>query len=628
MNARKNRLIAIGMLVGFLTLGVVPSFSMALESKQYGGAQIVDPFVEMLPGVYVAYELMNDSGQYSSDDIYYPTEPTYPVTSWTEPTWPTTIPEPVTTFTTGQDSGTQPYPMPSVPNFGDTEAMDYTYSWYYYVEDVNGTGYWIYENYVSEWETEWASTNMLVTLILDPDASYIANLAAQGPVMDIWSIFWGADLTGLTGDEVFVYSSFYYHWSDYYDYYFSNYTWYDEEYNPVDPNDVIPNLSPDYEWASYMNGSYEYEYDGEYTWFGYDVTEMYSSENHTQWMEHYFSGLSVFNDTNDNNIMDLYYHEVEYDWNGDNITDYISREIDYNTSELVYDFYSTFAELGEIQTPTLNENSQIEWSASLVNVEGDLYEFMPYPVMPCYEYCDIAVMPYYEEPESIPVSIEELEMVYRFEVSDEAAVLKIDQHIGDFTDPVTHEPIPELEGLGLTFDYWSSFSSYVISSELSDGTDYSNPESVSNALPAPDGKLLFHEEDELRTSIEFGGTYLWGKDGGTYDVGTAVMPMYFYAMDILPAEDYASPQPAGEAGIAVADYYWSMSSYYYSSCYSNWDGYAITHDPIFMVFPGTAPAEIGGLMNTVMLASISLGVVGIIATSVVCVRINTARKSA
>jgi hypothetical protein len=631
MNARNNRLIAISMLMGLVTLGVLPSFSLAFNNNQFQEAQSVDPFVEMLPGVYVAYELQNDSGHYSSNDTVYPTYPTYPVTvypstSWAEPGG--TGSEPAPTYFPGQETRTEPYPMPTFPDTGEMGPTDSRYGWYYYVEDINGTGYWIYENYTSNWANEWASTNMLVTLILDPDASYIANLASKGPVNDIWSIFWNADRSGLTGDEVFVYSSFYYQWSDYYDYYFSNYTWYDEENNPVDQNQVIPNLAPEYEWASYMNGTYEYEYDGEYSWFGYDVTEMYSSENYTQWMEHYFSGLSVFNDTNNNGIMDIVYHDVPYDWNGDGVTDYVSHEIDYNASELLYDFYSTSAELGEIQTPTLNEDSQIVWSASVDNINGDLYETTPYPIMPCYEYCDAAMMPTYEEPFSIPVSIDKLQMNYRFEVNDEAAVLKIDQYVGDFSDPITHEAIPELDGLGITINYWSTFSNYVINSEFADGSEYSSPSTISNAMPAPGGKLLFHEGEALRTSIEFGGNYTWGMDGETYDVGTAVMPMNFYTMNVLPTAEVATPQPAGDAAPVQAENYWSVNSYYYSSCYSNWSGYSITHDPVFMVFPGTAPAEISGLMNIVVLASISLGAIGIIATSVVLLRINATRKSA
>jgi hypothetical protein len=253
---------------------------------------------------------------------------------------------------------------------------------------------------------------------------------------------------------------------------------------------------------------------------------------------------------------------------------------------------------------------------------------MPYPVLPCYDYCEISIMPM-APPETIPVSIDSLEMVHRFEVTDEAAVLKIDQHIGDFKDPVTHEAVPELSGLGLTINYWSSFSSYNIDGEFGNGTEYTSDTSI--AAPVPQGRLQFDETDELRTQIEFGGTYLWGKDGGTYDVGTVTMPMYYYIMvDAMPAEQIA-PAPSGDAAADLAPasqaLYWNSQNFYYSSCYSHWDGYSITHDPVYTVFPGTAPSKVSNLMNVVVLASIGLGAVGLIATSLVLVRINAARKT-
>ena len=45
MNARNNRLIAISMLMGLVTLGVLPSLSLAFDNNQFQEAQIVDPFV-------------------------------------------------------------------------------------------------------------------------------------------------------------------------------------------------------------------------------------------------------------------------------------------------------------------------------------------------------------------------------------------------------------------------------------------------------------------------------------------------------------------------------------------------------------------------------------------------------
>ncbi|MFX0107868.1 MAG: hypothetical protein ACFE7R_06275, partial [Candidatus Hodarchaeota archaeon] len=225
---------------------------------------------------------------------------------------------------------------------------------------------------------------------------------------------------------------------------------------------------------------------------------------------------------------------------------------------------------------------------------------------------------------SIPANIDRLEMVYRFEVSDEAAILKIDQHIGNFTDPISGEILPEAEGLSLALNYWSSFSSYTISGEFVDGTDVET--TASSAEVAPGGILRLVEQEgesvvENRTTVEFGGTYVWGKDGNTYDVGTSIMPMYLYTM----AESTDPSQSAADMS-QEADTY-TFGTYYYSSCYGQWDGYAITHDPIFTVYPKSAPRDVSDFMENLVTASTILGVVGVVIIAVVCTRVNTERKA-
>ncbi|MGY5853125.1 MAG: hypothetical protein RTU92_06125 [Candidatus Thorarchaeota archaeon] len=632
MNARKMQLITFGIMAGLLAVGLIPTAILA-QGQNYSPAQIVDPFTEMLPGVYVASELYNDSGydSWDSNDWYIE----YPTTTWTrtptttmEVPGSTILPPDVTWTTEVPTNGTwttwvtEPYPMPPSP-------YD-PYGYYYYVEDVNGTEYYIYEDYQYSYEYQWDYTNMLVVILLDPDASYIAQLAQQGPAMDIWGIFWGADQSAFSGDEVLIYSSFYYHWSNSSSFYSSNYTWYNNDLVQVDPNEI--DLAEEYEWASYMNDSYEYDYQGEYGYYGYDVTEMYTSGNQTNWMEHYFSGMSVFNDTNNNGIMDMVYDDVEYDWNNDGTIDWVSHELNVTASEMVYDFWANDADIGTIVEPFLNTDGQIEWSAEVVDIKGTLSELHYYPIMPCYEYCDVSIMPPIE-PQYLDVEVERLEMVNRFEVTDEAAVLKIDQHIGDFSDPLTGGPVSEIQGLGLTLDYWSSFSAYSLVAETyDDGSDefVEFDTAAPMAAEALNGELQFTEADLLRTTIEFGGSYMWGFDGGTYDVGTAIMPMYFYLMDALPAGAESVQPSAGNAAADSAEYsvaidYWSMESFYYSSCYANWDGHSITHDPIFMVFPGTAPGVVSDFIDTVLIASMALGAVGLVATTLVIVRIRAAR---
>jgi hypothetical protein len=134
-----------------------------------------------------------------------------------------------------------------------------------------------------------------------------------------------------------------------------------------------------------------------------------------------------------------------------------------------------------------------------------------------------------------------------------------------------------------------------------------------------DGFIRFSENQTLRSTVEFGGTYIWGRDGSTYDVGTVFMPMYFYDYS------YGGRATAAELTSAVSSYGWWQTSYY-SSCYANWDGYSITHDPIFSVFPLVTPSSASAIINSIIVSSLVVGVFGVAAISVVCVRINNERK--
>jgi len=593
------RFIALGLLVSIALLNIAPNAALA-DPSTHALAQIVEPFEEMLPGVYVASMWWNESGS----DL-----------DWT--------------FDAVE------------PGYGG-QVIDDIYEYTFYVEDTNGTGYYVLEESVSDWSYNWSFSNLFVTIILDPDGSYMSWLANQGlpdearpmsdpetPVLDIlpddpleepveetdslWYIFWTPEPEAMTGDEVFIYSSFYFSEDEGSSYYAGNYSWFTEEMDPVDPNDIIPNLAEEYYWAAYMNESYEYDYSWDYAWYGYDVNEMFIVEDEVRWMEHYFAGLSVFNDTDGDGIMDIVYSEYEYDFDGDGKTDWVYYGMNETASELVYEFYANQGDVGDIVMPHINADNQIEWSAEVVDIEGDFWSTMPFAIW-CYE-CGPEVS--LVEPEVVPVALDRFEMVYRFEVTEDAAVLKIDQHIGDFTDPVSGTMLPEAEGLSLALNYWSSFSSYTVTAENEQGAEVA-PDLL-EADDAPAGTLYFEEEEVVRTTVEFGGTYVWGYDGATYDVGTAVMPMYFYAAP------YVEGVPASELSYDTGS--WMMATYYYSSCYSNWDGYAVIHDPVFAAYPAQRPGDVSNLINDLMNASWAVAAIGVVAIGAVCVRTNRVRKS-
>jgi len=597
MGVANLQALSFGVLVSLTIVSLLPAAALAAQTDPYKPTQVAAPFTEMLDGVYVAYQWWSDSGSEKGGRTgpLFPVEPVKPVTEITN------------------------YPVERV------DIVDYPYFPLLYVEDTYGNPYWILEETKYSYSFSWSFSNLLVTILLDPDGSYMKWLSEirwfdTPELVDMWGFFWGPDEGALTGDEVFIFSSF--SLSEYNSsyYYKSNYTWFDESNSEVDPNTVIPNLAEGYSWAAWMNQSYEYDYDWSFTGYGFDVNEMFSSDTETQWMNHYFSGMTSFNDTNGNGIMDIVYERIGYDYDDDGAADWYYYEKDESASEDVYDFYAEDAELGDVVFPVLNSNGEIEWSAEIINIEGNLATSYPQPIWFCGLIGAEARPEEPVEPEMVPVEVDRLEMVYRFKVTEDAAVLKIDQHIGEFNDPVTSAVPSEVNGLGLAAKYWSSFSSYSIKGELADGTDVAT--TMVESGETTDGTLRFVENLDVRTAVDFGGTYVWGRDGMIYEVGTAIIPTYYYILPILPME-YGVPS----ADLAYSPSYWSSQTYYYCSCYANWDGFSITHDPIFSVFPLTAPGSMTRLIDGLVNSAVLLSVVGVASILVVCVRVNKERRS-
>ena len=135
MKIRRPHALVLAFLLSVMMLGVQP---VASQSPTMTPAQIVEPFEEMLPGVYVATEWWNQS----SDDY-----------DWG-------IPEPTVITEPSQD-------------YGDYEE----YLYYYEVEDIYGDLYYIEDNSTYDYDYDWEYTNLLVVVILDPDASFMSWLA-------------------------------------------------------------------------------------------------------------------------------------------------------------------------------------------------------------------------------------------------------------------------------------------------------------------------------------------------------------------------------------------------------------------------------------------------------------------
>ncbi|MFX0174190.1 MAG: hypothetical protein ACFE9L_20100 [Candidatus Hodarchaeota archaeon] len=560
-----SKIIPLILLVGFLVLTPsLGSFSTepTAEVSSQSTSQTIDPdsWEEMLPGVFVRYYWFNESNSF---DV----------------TWSS---EDDGSLLTDLLNNTETDPDPSY----DPNVI--------IVYDMDGNPYYIEIEEEWAWSGGWSIKNFYVEIIADPDKSFMGKLDTIDPAMR------NIDIFSLNGDEVYYSTVFYMaNWS--YNYFVSkNYTWYDEFGELVNPNDVIPNLAPDYKWASHYNDSFEFTHASQYSMFGFSVYQ-HTLLNIAQdsftilAVEHYFQGMSIFNDTNGNGIIDVSYDSAsDYEDNLPEIIDDVSNEVEADESELVYHVWMTGATLDGITVPHVVDN-QIDWDISLIDVSAELWGIDYYILISDPVTVESGEEGFLHRP--LEIVIPHVEFDFTFLVEESTAILKTDQIVGDFTDKDTGLIPSELEGLSLTINYWSSLIQTPTETEkdyeltLSDETSSESiacNEIVYNSSEWDDGiefEISFEEYDLDLTplSIMFGGVYTWTKDNNEYEVGTVMIPLFTFKGDIYH-----------QAGLS--DNYefhgsYIYGTYYYASCYEHWDGYGIIHDPTFSAIIGNKKTQ-------------------------------------
>jgi hypothetical protein len=492
----------------------------------------------------------------------------------------------------------------------------------YLVTDINGIQYRIVEEGTCSWQRNWTYSSLRVVLIHDPDGSFVRWLQSAGahnqtlienPLREV-----------LTGDEVLVFAHLYqfvHHIAYTYDF---RYTWFNVNAGmTVDSNLVIPLLNTRFSWAQRMNQTIAGQGTRDDCKLGFDFTEFFlSNEQMTmvmtmrnalrlQWAQHEFAGLTAFNDTNGNGIIDLFSQQDSFYQPG-NEPDLGFHLLNSTRSELAYHFEANNATLGEVALPHVNANKEIEWSMEFRNIAGEL---IPLNVLYASPQLFLIYVPRSERT-GIPTTLENLQFVCRFGLKPDRAVLKVDQRIGDFLLPLTESVLPEVKGLSLALSYWSGFSrpNLVVAGEAGridfDGLD------ASRVLSG--GGLHFNDDAEHLADVEFGGNYTWARTGETFPVGTVITPI----LGIHHAPSYVNVPRFLGYFIPLT---WVVRRYCYTSCYAHWDGYAITHDPMYTVFPAIPPVPTNGLWALV--PAVVLSIIAIVALSIVMVRIRGVRKA-
>lgn len=562
----KNQTMTITLLVALVSTLFLPAINVAVAGTP--GDADLQGFDEMLPGVFVSWKWWNQT----SDDWEHPTD------------------------VSGQVS------------------KNYT------VTDVSNNTYVIKEQGEYHWQRHWTYRCLLVRILQDPDRSYVRWLASQQHANE--GLLENPQRTALTGDEVFIHSPLYY-FNHQLSYSFNfTYSWYKDDMTLVNPNTVIPNLAPRYSWAERMNNTQAGEGTREYSKIGFSVTEIFLIHNattpggmpirHLVFMQHNFVGLTAFNDTDGDGLIDLF-TQTE-DPSQTESPDLSFHLLNSTETELAYHLDMGNATVTDVSFPHLNADREIEWSMEFSDINGEL---IPFDRLFGSPQLMLMYIPW-QGNEGIPTTVQNLEFTCRFSLTSDGAVLKVDQHIGDFLIPGTPTILPEADGLSLALSYWSGLTRRV--RILGNGTAAVDAENLTSAEELVSGRLDLLENEIRLAAIAFGGTYLWGKDGATYDVGTVITPIYRFHH--LP-RFITVPRVIGYFGAMN----WVKVQYFYSSCYANWDGYAITHDPIYTAYPAISPGE--ATLNGIwaLLPAVALTIVAFIATVIVVVRIRGVRTS-
>jgi len=373
----------------------------------------------------------------------------------------------------------------------------------------------------------------------------------------------------LTGDESWWFLNIYYEsWEDYY-LGTVNYTWYYDDTNEIfDPNSVdlksVAGYEFDWEIVQTMiaNDTFNDEYS--WTWFSYDLSQwvswfdVVSDSVDFITTDTSYTGMSIFNDLNENGIADLFYDYSE---------DFGEIYYDQSQSEIEY-----FINLDSIENIDfgLNTEQDSEDLSFWVSLEGVNLTTLPYG----YGY-DLLFYEdeYYREQES-QFYINNMNLSFFFDpqensnenTQEKSSSFSIKQDLSEFLySSNLSSAISEFEGKGLTIDYSvrsNAFSSIVSLDESANSYDLESQ--------GVDGGVNIQTEDNTLMSMNLSQKYTWGKNGRDYNNTVALTPIYGFDLNY------------GNMEMGVASVYNDQNSpYAYSLCFENWEGYSISMDPTF-----------------------------------------------
>jgi hypothetical protein len=302
--------------------------------------------------------------------------------------------------------------------------------------------------------------------------------------------------------------------------------------------------------------------------------------------KHRFLTFVAYNDTNGNNVLDFRVKGVA------------SSARTVSGTEATYLFSTIAADAISYSNPTRTTSSSgdiISWGFSITGLLGNMTPASGDVSTPVVE-----------------TKISSVGFNFHFTRNSTAALVKVDEAIGQFNDPGSGTRISTFDGLSLAVVYYSFFEGLQVSK-------YPTTPTVNGAAVDNEGNSTAANEIDFKSggsklvSVAIGGdTYVWGNGSKTENAYSNTIPWYAYQ---------TSFSELGNKSVVNVSF--SREKSLYEACFPEWSGYSIEHDPYFAVL--TYQTQTFG-SSTLPILLIGGAGIGILLAAVTILAIRRRRK--
>jgi hypothetical protein len=328
-----------------------------------------------------------------------------------------------------------------------------------------------------------------------------------------------------------------------------------------------------------------FNYEVAQDFFPYFNSTMSGTEADMMMIRNDLMGLIVYNDTNNNGIMDLTYSLQ---------TDTSTGQSYYGltSSEAMYVFKPTSvhgvgSDWGAI--PVYNSTTKsVDWSITISGVNGTLA-----PV-------GAGIAP-------VKTQIDQVKFAFHFVRPNNGTEsgVKVDEHFGTFANVAGN---PTFSKLSLAVTYYSYVENFQLARYRLSETTASGAAVTSegNSTTQQNNVTIFGSGIKAGYIRIGGDTYIWGFNNSTQTANSNIVPWFFFK------DQFSVVGNDTLTTVALSKF-----TYFYEACFPEWGGYSITHDPYFATYSYSATPAPGALPITLIATGVGIGALVAIAAILV-----------